>query len=52
MRDRGRGGIVFVGSMSGMAGQALEATYSAAKRSASTSPKRSGVSCASTMWTS
>ena len=31
MRDRGRGGIVFVGSMSGMAGQALEATYSAAK---------------------
>ena len=31
MRDRGRGGIVLVGSMSGMAGQALEATYSAAK---------------------
>jgi len=31
MRDRRRGGIVLVGSMSGMAGQALEATYSAAK---------------------
>jgi uncharacterized protein len=31
MRDRGRGGIVFVGSMTGMAGQPLEATYSAAK---------------------
>src|SRR5262245_63299472 len=31
MRDRGRGGVVLVGSMSGMAGQALEATYSAAK---------------------
>jgi uncharacterized protein len=31
MRDRGRGGIILVGSMSGMAGQALEATYSAAK---------------------
>ena len=31
MRDRGRGGIVFMGSLTGMAGQPLEATYSAAK---------------------
>jgi len=31
MRDRGRGGIVLVGSLAGMAGQPLEATYSAAK---------------------
>ena len=31
MRERGRGGIVFMGSLTGMAGQPLEATYSAAK---------------------
>jgi short-subunit dehydrogenase len=31
MRDRGRGGIVLIGSLAGMAGQPLEATYSAAK---------------------
>lgn len=31
MCQRGRGGIVFVGSLAGIAGQPLEATYSAAK---------------------
>lgn len=31
MKERGRGGLVLVGSLAGIAGQALEATYSAAK---------------------
>jgi short-subunit dehydrogenase len=31
MKERGRGGFVLIGSMAGMAGQPLEATYSAAK---------------------
>jgi short-subunit dehydrogenase len=31
MVKRGRGGLIFVGSLAGIAGQALEATYSAAK---------------------
>ncbi|WP_082279930.1 SDR family NAD(P)-dependent oxidoreductase [Mycobacterium colombiense] len=31
MAERGRGGLIFVGPLAGIAGQALEATYSAAK---------------------
>jgi short-subunit dehydrogenase len=31
MSDRGQGGVVLIGSLSGVAGQALEAVYSAAK---------------------
>ena len=31
MKERGRGGFVLIGSLAGMAGQPLEATYSAAK---------------------